>query len=292
MDKQLSLLLEETENAVDGKEEKILEIKRPSNIDFLQVMGSSIRIQGEYICLTDMAKSFGGERSISSWMRAQKTLDFLDIWERNSNLNYEPHRSVSSDFTPTKWIKTTKATGMYRTDKATYAHKDIAHHFGMWLKPEYALHVIREYEKFQELKIQQTTKADWKDNRDMSKLFYRVQTDAIAAMLPPDISQEKASEIYAIEANLLDLAVFNERNQEWRKRNPNAKKSENMRDSATIEELLVLSGLESVNAGLILQDIPRPQRYEQLKNMAQSQLKRLFEKSNPSIKRIKNQLKP
>jgi len=257
----------------------------------INVQGAAISIlskhQEDYICLTDMAKKFGGEDLIHNWMRNRNTLEFLGIWEQMHNPSF---KGVEFDtfkteaglnsfrMTPKKWTETTCAIGVQsragRYGGGTYAHKDIAFEFGSWLSPEFKLYLIKEFQRLKEDENRRLS-LGWNLNRTLSKLNYRIHTDAIKAhIIPTLVSQEQANYVYANEADVLNVALFGQTAKGWRDANPS--QEGNMRDYATIEQLLVLANIESMNAEFIRMGLPQNERLNKLNEIAITQLKSLI----------------
>jgi len=256
------------------------------------VQGTEIAIythqQEDYISLTDMAKHKNPDATgivISNWMRTGYTLNFLGAWERLYNpsfnvIDYDNIRieSTKNNFiiSTKQWIERTNAVGIIATPGrygGTYAHRDIAFEFATWLSPEFKLYLITE---FQRLKSddQRQQSLEWNLQRTLSKINYKIHTDAIKEqIIPNEISKEQAAFIYASEADLLNVALFGKTASEWRNSNPD--KDGNMRDYATLEQLVVLSNIESINALLIRQGLSQRERLTQLNNTAITQMKSL-----------------
>ena len=241
--------------------------------------------ENEFISLTDIAKYRNSDDPrfvIQNWMRNRNTIELLAVWEtlHNPDFNRVQFEAVRDEaglnrfvMTPTKWIEATNAIGI--VSKAgryggTYAHSDIAMSFATWISPEFQLYIMNDYRR---LKTDENSRLslNWNLNRELSKLNYRIHTDAIKEHLsPPELSAEQKAMTYADEADLLNVALFGQTAQEWRRLNPN--KQGNMRDEATIAQLLVLSNLESYNAILIAQDMPQNERLIRLREVAVQQL--------------------
>lgn len=252
--------------------------------------------QHDYISLTDMVKSFGDEHLIYSWMRNRNTIEFLGIWEQLNNDNFKGHEFVTFkmqaglnnfNLTPRKWIDSTNAIGLVskagRYGGGTYAHKDIAFEFGSWLSAEFKLYLIKEFQRLKD-EENKTHQLEWNLQRTLSKINYRIHTDAIKeTLIPPQLTRQQTGTIYASEADLLNMALFGKTAAEWRKENPG--KPGNIRDEATLEQLVVLSNLESINAVLLRQELPQSQRLQQLNEIAISQIKSLL--ANNSLKKLK-----
>jgi len=264
------------------------------------VKGSVIAVvevrEQDYISLTDMVKSFGDDAMIYSWMRNRNTLEFIGIWEQMHNPNFKGNEFVtfktkaglnSFNLTPRKWIDTTGAIGFVskagRYGGGTYAHKDIAFEFGSWLSPEFKLYLIKE---FQRLKDEENgrLKLGWNLQRELAKINYKIHTDAIKETLIPEAVGKKQSSItYADEADMLNVALFGKTAKEWRDKNPD--KEGNIRDNATLEQLVVLSNLESINSVLIRQGLSQQNRLIKLNETAIMQMKSLL--GNNNIKKLK-----
>ncbi|MGJ1321057.1 KilA-N domain-containing protein [Sphingobacterium faecium] len=226
----------------------------------------SVIIQNEtdYINLTDMTSSFReGSGLIGKWISNKNTLEYLGVWEKinNSNFNYPEFGVIAQEagtnrfiMSVGQWTERTQATGMLvKAGRygGTFAHKDIAFHFAMWLSPEFQIYLVNE---FQRLKDEENNrlKLDWNLQRTLAKVNYHIHTDAIKEnLIPKEITKQQAGLVYATEADLLNTALFGTTAKEWRESNPTIKG--NMRDDATIEQLVVLSNLESINALLIQQ---------------------------------------
>ena len=228
-------------------------------------------------------------------MRVRSTIEFLGLWEQLHNQNFKlvefdqfKIESGSNSFvlSPQKWIKTTNAIGIVSKSGrygGTYAYKDIAFEFASWVSPEFKLYIIQDYQRLKSEKSHQDT-LDWNVKRLLSKANYRIHTDAIKQnLIPPDVSKINQSRIYANEADLLNVALFGKTASEWRNENPD-KKNENIRDYATIEQLLVLSNLESLNALLIEKGVSQGERLKQLNSAAIQQLKSLT--NNKSVHKL------
>jgi hypothetical protein len=252
--------------------------------------------QQDYISLTDMVKSFGDEHIIGNWLRNRNTIEFLGIWEQIFNPNFKllefeefKTKAGLNSFTisPKKWIDTANAIGLVskagRYGGGTYAHKDIAFEFGSWLSPEFKLYLIKEFQRLKD-EENKTHKLEWNLQRTLSKINYRIHTDAIKeTLIPPQLTRQQTGTIYASEADLLNMALFGKTASEWRKENPD--KSGNIRDEATLEQLVVLSNLESINAVPVRQELPQAKRLQQLNEIAISQIRSLL--ANNSVKKLK-----
>lgn len=257
----------------------------------ITVKGSEISVYSrnheDYISLTDMIKSFGDESIIYNWLRNRNTIEFLGIWEQLYNPDFKPveferFKSQSGlnrfSLSPKKWIEATSAIGLIskagRYGGGTYAHKDIAFEFGSWLSPEFKLYLIKEFQRLKEYELR-TQSLEWNLQRTLAKVNYRIHTDAIKdKLVPPRITRIQSNFIYANEADLLNMALFGMTSGEWRQENPG--KAGNMRDYAALEQLVVLSNLESINAVLIHQGLAQPERLRQLNDIAITQMKSLL----------------
>ncbi|MBP7284497.1 MAG: KilA-N domain-containing protein [Leptospiraceae bacterium] len=266
----------------------------------IEVLGTAITIfsqnEEDYISLTDMAKKFGGEDLIYSWMRNRNTLEFLGIWEQIHNSSFKGGEFEtfkkeaglnSFHLTPKKWIDTTRAIGIQskagRYGGGTYAHKDLAFEFGSWLSPEFKLYLIKEFQRLKEDENKRLS-LEWNLNRTLSKINYRIHTDAIKEnIIPSNITKEQANFVYANEADILNVALFGKTAKQWRDENP--KLEGNIRDYATIEQLLVLANIESMNAEFIRMKLSQSERLVKLNEIAIIQLKSLT--GNPIIKKLK-----
>lgn len=250
----------------------------------------------EYISLTDMAKFRDTERTnyiIQNWMRTRSTIEFLGLWEqlRNPNfksIEFDAFRNESGlnsfTLTPKRWIESTNAIGIVSKSGrygGTYAHKDIAFEFASWISPTFKLYLITEYQRLKEVETNQYN-LEWNVKRILSKTNYHIQTDAVQNHILPEKNYAKDKEwlIYAEEADLLNVALFNCTARDWRELNPEqARKDLNIRDFASINELAVLSNIESLNADLIKKGMDKSERFIQLREMAVYQLEILDKKN-------------
>lgn len=245
--------------------------------------------RNEYISLTDIAKYRNADDPrfvIQNWMRARDVIDFLGIWEllHNPDFNRVNFEAVKNEagynrfvMTPTKWIEQTGARGIIckagRYGGGTFAHADIAMEFASWVSPEFKLYMMKDYRR---LKLDENSRLSlsWNLNREVSKLNYRVHTDAIKQNLVlPELTSEQKSFVYADEADVLNVSLFGQTAKQWRDANPD--KKGNIRDHATIQQLLVLANMESYNAILITQGMPQNTRMLSLRDMAIKQLETL-----------------
>ena len=266
----------------------------------INVKGKEIIIiqsnESDYISLTDMVKGFGDDTMIYSWMRNRNTLEFIGIWEEMNNTNFKGNEFVtfktqaglnSFNLTPRKWIDATNAIGIIskagRYGGGTFAHKDIAFEFGSWLSPEFKLYLIKEFQRLKDDENDRL-KLDWNFQRTLAKVNYQIHTDAIKEnLIPKELTKTQINFIYASEADLLNIALFGVTAKQWKDENP--KNKGNMRDDATIEQLVVLSNMESINSVLIHQGLSQSGRLLQLNKIAITQMKSLY--NNRQIKKLK-----
>jgi hypothetical protein len=262
-----------------------------SNI--IEVQGRAIALVSngirDFISLTDIAK-YRNEKEpfaiINNWLRSRATIEFLGLWEKLSNPDFKPleferfkNESGSNYFTlsPQRWIETTNAIGIIsRSGRygGTFAHKDIAFEFATWISSEFKLYLIVE---FQRLKDDENSRLnlDWNLKRTLTKVNYQIHTDAIKEkLIPKELNKSQINYVYASEADLLNVALFGITAKEWRE--SNSKAEGNIRDTATIEQLVVLSNMESINAVLIHQGLPQSERLAQLNSVAITQMKSLL----------------
>jgi hypothetical protein len=240
----------------------------------------------DYISLTDMVKRFGDETVLYGWLRNRNTVEFLGVWEQIYNPNFKPLEFErfktqaglnSFSLSPSKWVEATGAIGLFAKagrGGGTYAHRDIAFEFGSWLSPEFKLYLIKEFQRLKDDEAR-TASLEWNFQRTLAKVNYRIHTDAIKAhLLPRQLTRNQTATVYASEADLLNMALFGMTAAQWREANP--KEVGNMRDSATLEQLVVLSNLESINAVLIHQGVPASDRLGQLNAIAITQMRSLI----------------
>lgn len=238
----------------------------------------------DYICLTDMLRAKDGDFFFSNWLRNRNTVEFLGIWEQlnNPNFNCAEFDIIKSQaglnnyrLSAKEWMTKTNAIGII--SKAgryggTYAHRDIAFEFAMWISPEFKVYLIHE---FQRLKAEEQKQLGWSAKRELSKINYRIHTDAIKQHLIPDeVTPAQASVIYAEEADVLNVAMFGITAKQWREANPTLKG--NIRDYATINELICLSNMENINAVLIDDGLPQCERLVKLNAVAIQQMRVLM----------------
>jgi len=241
--------------------------------------------ENDYICLTDMVRGEEGSDHIRNWMRNRNTLEFLGIWEQLNNpsfkgVEFDTFRKEaglnSFNLTPRKWVQSTNAIGIISKSGrygGTYAHKDIAFEFGAWISPMFKLLLIKEFQRLKELEKNQYN-LEWDVKRVLSKVNYTIHTDAVKDYVLPQSNYTKTTEwlAYAEEADILNVALFGCTAKQWREANPQLTlKGQNLRDVASINELAVLSNLESANADYIREGINKKERFKKLSNIARYQ---------------------
>ncbi len=243
--------------------------------------------KNEYISLTDIARYKSNEPKdvVKNWMRGKDTIEFLGLWEKLHNNDFKgvefdalKNQAGSNAFTlsPSKWIESTNAIGIVSKsgrNGGTFAHSDIAFEFASWISPEFKLYIIKDYNR---LKTDENSRLSlsWNLNREISKLNYRIHTDAIKNnLIPPELTQWQISNTYASEADLLNTVLFGKTAKEWR--DERKQKDANIRDDATLNQLLVLANLESYNAILIEQGKSQAERMHLLHDLAVQQMRTL-----------------
>ena len=267
--------------------------------DTIEAKGRSIQVytedfKNDYISLTDIAKYKSDEPFIviNNWLRNKDNIQFLGLWESMYNPNFNPieferfkNEAGSNAFalSPQKWIKKTNAIGIISKSGrygGTFAHSDIAMEFASWISPEFKIYIIQDYKR---LKADEnsTLSLGWNLNREISKINYKIHTEAIKEYLLTDFTNEQLSYKYASEADMLNVALFNRRAKQWRDENPTLKG--NMRDYASLNELLVLANMESYNAVLISKGIEQKERMLELRALARSQLASLEKLNSKSL---------
>ena len=258
--------------------------------DSIHAKGTEIAVlstgdANDYISLTDMLKAKDGDFFISDWLRNRNTVEFLGIWEQihNPNFNYGEFAIIRSQaglnsykLSVKEWVEKTNAIGlMARAGRygGTYAYKDIAFEFGMWISPEFKIYLIKEFER---LKEQEQQLLGWDIKRNLAKINYRIHTDAIKEnLIPPELSARQMSLVYASEADVLNMALFGKTAKQWRDENPGLKG--NIRDYANVSQLVCLSNLENLNAVFINDGLPQPERLAKLNAIAIQQMRVLTE---------------
>ena len=248
----------------------------------------------DYISLTDMLKAKDGDFFISDWLRNRNTIEFLGIWEKinNSNFNYGEFATIKSfvglnnyKISVNEWVKRTNAIGLRSKPGrygGTYAHKDIAFEFGMWISPEFKIYLIKEFQRLREEENKRLT-LGWDAKRMLTKINYKIHTDAIKEnLIPLKLSNQHEKQIYANEADVLNVALFGITAKQWKEKNSN--KKGNMRDYADVRQLVCLANLENLNALFIEQKMGQAERLTQLNKIAISQMKSLLD--DPTVKKL------
>jgi hypothetical protein len=266
-------------------------MKKPAKTT-IEVQGTEVSVVTEhsqdYICLTDIARHRNPDATddlIRNWLRNRNTVEFLGIWEHLHNPSFNPvefdgirmQAGLNSfALTPKQWNERTGAIGLVsRAGRygGTYAHRDIAFEFAAWISVEFKLYLIKEFQRLKEDESRRLSLA-WNLNRTLSKLNYRIHTDAVKEhLIPPEVTPAQAAATYASEADLLNVALFGRTAKQWRDANP--KLDGNLRDHATIEQLLVLANLEGLNAEFIHMRLPQRERLTKLNTIAIRQLRTL-----------------
>ena len=271
--------------------------------DTIEAKGIAIQVytedfKNDYISLTDIARYKNSEEPnvvVANWMRNYNTIEYLGIWEQLNNLEFNPlefegflKEAGSNAFTlsPQKWVNMTNAKGIYvklGRGGGTFAHKDIAFKFASWISAEFELYIIKDYQR---LKDDENSRLSlgWNLNREISKINYKIHTDAIKEYLLKDLTNEQLSYKYASEADMLNVALFNKSAKQWREENPELKG--NMRDYASLNELLVLANMESYNAILVGKGMDQKERMIELRKLARTQLTSLEKLNDNGIKKL------
>jgi hypothetical protein len=268
----------------------------------IDVKGNPVAVisqnEADYISLTDIARYRDAERTdyiIQNWLRNRNTIEFLGIWESLNNPGFKPiefdgfkKQAGLNSFvlTSKQWVEKTGAVGLVSKRGrygGTYAHKDIAFEFASWISVEFKLYLIKEFQRLKEDENRRLSLA-WNLNRTLSKLNYRIHTDAIKShLIPAVVTSAQAAITYASEADLLNVALFGQTAKQWRDANPNSEG--NMRDYATIEQLLVLANIEGMNAELIHMGLSQGERLKRLNEISIRQMHVLT--SAPALKQLK-----
>ena len=259
-------------------------------VNDVEITISEQKDRDDYICLTDMAHFRDKERTnyiIQNWMRLRSTIEFLGLWEHINNpdfkgIEFNAFRNSSGlnsfTLTPKQWIEKTNAIGIISKPGrygGTYAHKDIAFEFGTWLSPAFKLYLIKEYQRLKEAESHPML-GEWNVKRILSKVNYTLHTDAVKSFVIPKVNVEQALYAYADEADMLNLALWGCTAKQWREANPTyAAQGMNVRDTASINELVVLSNLESLNAELLKREVSKSDRFRMLYRIATEQLHHL-----------------
>ena len=273
----------------------------------IEAKGFAIQIytedfKNDYISLTDIARYKSDEPFIviNNWLRSKDNIQFLGLWESMHNPDFKPiefdrfrNEAGSNAFTlsPQKWIEKTNAIGIVSKSGrygGTFAHSDIAMEFASWISPEFKLYIIQDYKR---LKSDENSRLSlgWNLNREISKINYKIHTNAIKEYLLKDLTSEQLSYKYASEADMLNVALFNKRAKQWREENPDLKG--NMRDYASLNELLVLANMESYNAVLIGKGMEQKERMIELRKLARTQLMSIEKLNNTGIKSLEDKSK-
>jgi hypothetical protein len=262
----------------------------------IDVQGTKITVFSQddmdFISLTDMLTAKDGDFFISDWLRNRNTVEFLGIWEKvhNPGFNYGEYAIIrnqaglnSYKISVKEWVKKTNAVGLVAKAGrygGTYAHKDIAFEFGMWISAEFKIYLIKE---FQRLKEYEKKQLGWDIRRNLTKINYHIHTNAIKEnLIPPELTKQQMNLVYASEADILNMALFGKTAKQWREEYPDEKG--NIRDYANVSQLVCLANLENLNAHFIEQGLSQEERLKLLNNTAISQMKLLIE--NKTIKRI------
>jgi hypothetical protein len=254
--------------------------------------------QGDFISLTDIAKVKNASEAkdvVKNWLRSRSTIEFLGLWEKINNPQFKgvefdsfKQEAGTNSFTlsPSKWIDATGAIGIKTTagrNGGTFAHKDIAFEFASWISAEFKLYLIKEFQRLKDEEISSRS-LEWNLTRSLTKINYRIHTDAIANnIIPLSLSKIQTGLIFASEADVLNVALFGMTAKQWRDNNKG--KAGNIRDHAAVEQLVVLSNLESLNAELIRQGLDQPERLTALNQIAIHQMQSLL--GAPSLKKLK-----
>ena len=276
--------------------------------DTIEAKGFAIQIytedfENDYISLTDIARYKNVHEPkdvVKNWLRVRDTIDFLGLWETIHNPNFKGvefdsfrKEAGTNAFTlsPQRWIENTNAIGIVSKSGrsgGTFAHPDIAMKFASWISAEFKLYLIQDYKR---LKSDENSKLSlgWNLNREISKINYKIHTDAIKEYLLKDLTNEQLSYKYASEADILNVALFNKRAKQWREENPDLKG--NMRDYASLNELLVLANMESYNTVLIGKDMDQKERMIELRKLARTQLMSIEKLNNTGIKSLEDKSK-
>lgn len=257
--------------------------KKYTNITVLE---NTITItQDNYISLTDMLKAKDGDFFISDWLRNRNTVEYLGIWERvhNPDFNYGEFATIKSQaglnsykISVKEWVKKTNAIGLIAKAGrygGTYAHADIAFEFGMWISAEFKIYLVKEFQRLKEL---ENKELDWDVKRQLTKINYRIHTDAIKENLIPEyLTPQQISYVYANEADVLNMALFGKTAKQWRDENPDEKG--NIRDYANVSQLVCLANLENLNAVFIGEGMPQHERLKKLNQIAIGQMRILLQ---------------
>ncbi|MCE7935379.1 MAG: KilA-N domain-containing protein [Chlorobi bacterium CHB2] len=268
----------------------------------ISVQGTSIAVYSkddqDFISLTDMLRAKDGDFFISDWLRNRNTVEFLGIWEQvhNPDFNYGGFATVKAHvglnnykLSVKEWVAQTNAIGLVAKlgrYGGTYAHKDIAFEFGMWISAEFKIYLIKEFQRLKETEREQL---GWDIRRNLTKINYRIHTDAIKAhLIPPELTPQQTNIVYASEADLLNMALFGKTAQQWRAEHPNIQG--NIRDEASISQLVCLANLETLNAHFIHQGLGPSERLKLLNQTAIQQMKLLL--ADAGVQQLKKGTQP
>lgn len=265
----------------------------------IEVLKTSINVllvnDQDYISLTDMLRAKDGDFFISDWLRNRNTVEFLGIWEtvHNPDFNYGGFATIKSQaglnsykLSVKEWVAQTNAIGLVaRAGRygGTYAHSDLAFEFGMWISPEFKIYLIKEFQRLKDIELEQS---NWDVRRNLARINYRIHTDAIKEnLIPEELTPHQVSQVYASEADVLNMALFGMTAKQWREANENEKG--NIRDQANGAQLVCLANMENLNAVFINDGLSQSQRLQRLNQIARSQMVLLVdEKSLTKLKRI------
>jgi hypothetical protein len=276
-----------------------MELGSETMADIIKVQGTQVSIvhrdQKDYMSLTDIAKHRNADSPadiVKNWLRNRSTIEFLGLWEQLNNASFKlvefdqfRNEAGANHFvlSPQKWIESTDAIGLVsRSGRygGTFAHTDIAFEFASWISPQFKLYLITEFHR---LKEKERLDLGWDIKRNLTKINYRIHTDAIKTnLIPPELSRAQTNLVYASEADVLNMALFGTTARDWRDRNPGNKG--NIRDEATVAQLVCLSNLENLNALFIHQGLAQDERLRRLNGIAIHQMKLLTE--DPGVKRL------
>lgn len=255
----------------------------------------------DYICLTDIARKknpLEPKVVVANWMRSRTTIEYLGLWEQLNNPNFKglefetfKNEAGSNAFTlsPQRWIEATNAIGIISKSGrygGTYAHSDIAFEFASWISPEFKLYIIKDYQRLKKDEAEKLA-LGWDSKRELTKINYRIHTDAIKEFLiTPELTPQEMTYKYASEADILNMALFGKTAKQWREETGNTK--ENMRDYASVEQLIILINIESMNAELIRQGLSQGERLKKLRSVAYYQMQSLT--ASKAIQKLKTNL--
>jgi hypothetical protein len=267
----------------------------------ISILKRSDNFDENYISLTDIARRknpYEPKDVVKNWMRLRSTIDYLGLWEQLNNsdfkgVEFDTFRKESGTnaftLTPQRWIEATKAIGIISKSGrygGTYAHTDIAFEFASWISPEFKLYIIKDYQRLKKDEADRLA-LGWDSKRELSKINYRIHTDAIKEFLiTPELTPQEINYKYASEADMLNMALFGKTAKQWREET--GIKNENMRDHASVEQLIILINIESLNADMIRDKISMGERLKKLRSVAYYQMQSLTR--NKSIERIKENL--